>query len=188
MYVPSYSAIQEDREFYLRHFTKQQHNLCAVCHSVPPDVLDHNHSTDTIRGAVCFACNKHLGNVETHRQPPTPDAKAYLDKYGWSDNRPIGRPFGSTAIPIEALTGPILKLVVELTQHLSKWERSRTPENARLLESTWFALKAAHRTLNQSHALRSSLNATTLPSDRRPSLPPMNFDPADPTTWREEAT
>ncbi|MDL4817210.1 endonuclease domain-containing protein [Actinomadura opuntiae] len=37
---------------------EDQHGLCALCTS-PPHIIDHDHSTDLIRGLLCRACNSY---------------------------------------------------------------------------------------------------------------------------------
>lgn len=38
--------------------------LCALCYEVPATVIDHDHDTGRVRGALCRACNVGLGHVE----------------------------------------------------------------------------------------------------------------------------
>jgi len=45
-----------------RALLKKQHHCCAVCGKKPRKlVVDHNHTTDKIRGLLCLHCNSLLG-------------------------------------------------------------------------------------------------------------------------------
>jgi hypothetical protein len=62
------------REFHLRRrygigqaevdqMLTQQHGKCVGCGKPDPGHVDHDHSTDEVRGMLCFNCNQALGNV-----------------------------------------------------------------------------------------------------------------------------
>lgn len=38
--------------------------LCALCYEEPATVIDHDHETGRVRGALCAFCNKGLGYIE----------------------------------------------------------------------------------------------------------------------------
>ena len=38
--------------------------LCALCLEEPATVIDHDHETGKVRGALCHFCNKGLGYIE----------------------------------------------------------------------------------------------------------------------------
>jgi len=42
----------------------QQDGLCALCGTEPAEHVDHDHRTKTVRGLLCFSCNRGLGKVE----------------------------------------------------------------------------------------------------------------------------
>jgi hypothetical protein len=39
--------------------------LCAICLDEPATVIDHDHETGEVRGALCARCNKGLGYIES---------------------------------------------------------------------------------------------------------------------------
>ncbi len=54
-------------------FTAEQHEtmlkqVCAVCRSKENIVVDHNHSTNIVRGSLCRTCNLALGFVQDNPQ------------------------------------------------------------------------------------------------------------------------
>jgi hypothetical protein len=38
--------------------------LCALCYEQPAKVIDHDHETGAVRGALCHQCNTGLGWIE----------------------------------------------------------------------------------------------------------------------------
>jgi len=48
-------------EYYKQQLAKQE-NRCVVCGSEEGLCLDHNHSTNQLRGILCRTCNLALGN------------------------------------------------------------------------------------------------------------------------------
>lgn len=54
-----------------------QRNRCAICAGGGPFVLDHNHESGLIRGALCFSCNVYVGKAEAG-QRSIPEAHTYL--------------------------------------------------------------------------------------------------------------
>ena len=54
-------------EEMFRSILKYQKHHCAICKSKKPGgrygvwQIDHDHATGTVRGLLCFNCNKHLG-------------------------------------------------------------------------------------------------------------------------------
>jgi hypothetical protein len=64
-----------DKQFYTRHvrygltrskfqeLLDEKNGLCALCHR-QAEVIDHNHSTQVIRGILCRGCNLALGRLE----------------------------------------------------------------------------------------------------------------------------
>ena len=51
------------------HLNEQQHGLCAICGQPPRGNMnrlsvDHNHSTNTVRGLLCITCNRTIGYLE----------------------------------------------------------------------------------------------------------------------------
>lgn len=67
-----------------------QGNKCAICGKLQDDnsrrlALDHDHTTDEIRGLLCSNCNSALGMAEDN--PSVLRAAAdYLEKYSHSEN------------------------------------------------------------------------------------------------------
>lgn len=57
-----------------------QSGRCAICQKVDKLVVDHDHTTNAIRGLLCYGCNTALGlfqdNVDTLRR-----AISYLAKF-----------------------------------------------------------------------------------------------------------
>lgn len=51
-----------------RKITKEwfeaQPQECSICKSVLDLVIDHNHSTDKVRGLLCWSCNVGLGHLK----------------------------------------------------------------------------------------------------------------------------
>ena len=47
-----------------RALVKAQGQLCGICHKPKALVVDHNHTTDKIRGLLCRECNIALGLFE----------------------------------------------------------------------------------------------------------------------------
>lgn len=39
-------------------FVLQQRSLCALCLAGKPEHVDHNHATGSVRGILCFNCNR----------------------------------------------------------------------------------------------------------------------------------
>ncbi|KKM79559.1 hypothetical protein LCGC14_1348760 [marine sediment metagenome] len=60
----------------------QQKGKCGMCGKIPKKRLavDHDHSTDKIRGLLCFKCNTFIGYIETSRDI-VEEATIYLEKY-----------------------------------------------------------------------------------------------------------
>lgn len=55
-----YGLTDEERdELFARH-----DGLCAICYERPAEVIDHDHVTGVVRGALCSFCNKGLGFIE----------------------------------------------------------------------------------------------------------------------------
>jgi hypothetical protein len=54
----------------------QQGGKCAVCQIADAVVIDHDHSTNTVRGLLCQSCNTGLGIIE--RPGFVAAAQAYL--------------------------------------------------------------------------------------------------------------
>ena len=42
----------------------QQNNLCAMCAGGEPRHVDHNHTTGTVRGILCFNCNRGIAKFD----------------------------------------------------------------------------------------------------------------------------
>ena len=42
----------------------QQDNLCALCVTGSPKHVDHNHTTGTVRGILCFNCNRGIAKFD----------------------------------------------------------------------------------------------------------------------------
>jgi len=51
--------------------------LCAICYEVPATVIDHDHETGRVRGALCYRCNTGLGHVE-RMGTTSPSIQEYL--------------------------------------------------------------------------------------------------------------
>jgi uncharacterized ferredoxin-like protein len=51
---------------------------CGIC-GAPSDVLDHDHTTNEIRGGLCTRCNVNLGVVETWIKPHYKQIQAWMD-------------------------------------------------------------------------------------------------------------
>jgi len=49
----------ERRELY-----EKQEGLCAICQTVEPEGVDHDHATGTIRGLLCDNCNSAIGMLK----------------------------------------------------------------------------------------------------------------------------
>lgn len=64
----------------------EQDGLCAVCAQRPAEYVDHDHTTGSVRGLLCFNCNGGLGQfrddadlldlaidyLDSHRRPSDP--------------------------------------------------------------------------------------------------------------------
>jgi hypothetical protein len=64
---------------------KQQDNRCAICHSEDPGhhgkfSVDHDHSTNQVRGLLCHHCNVGLGHFFDNASFLLQGA-AYLDRF-----------------------------------------------------------------------------------------------------------
>ena len=63
----SYGITLEDYDTMLQN----QNNRCAICHGENPKgakranvfVVDHDHKTGVVRGLLCHACNRAIGNL-----------------------------------------------------------------------------------------------------------------------------
>jgi Recombination endonuclease VII len=74
-------------EEYARMYEEQK-GLCGICFKPETQTkkdgtvyrlsVDHNHTTNKVRGLLCFSCNKKLGHYETTDFTPI---LAYLEKY-----------------------------------------------------------------------------------------------------------
>ena len=62
---------------------KKQNNLCAICEEDKPLVVDHDHSSNKIRGLLCNTCNLALGLIKDSLVWPD-KAKKYLLAYNTS--------------------------------------------------------------------------------------------------------
>ena len=62
-----------------------QNGLCAICGCASPKRLhvDHNHTTEQIRGLLCGRCNRVLGSIE-ESEPLALALVSYLKQ--WSQN------------------------------------------------------------------------------------------------------
>ncbi|MGH2812844.1 MAG: endonuclease VII domain-containing protein [Actinomycetota bacterium] len=58
--LPAHEAIWNRRRFITGDAEAQQ-GLCALCRERPARHVDHLHETGTIRGVLCFSCNRGLG-------------------------------------------------------------------------------------------------------------------------------
>ncbi len=66
------NAQRRERRHRLYGLTKPEHlalfeqtdGLCALCLDEPATVVDHDHETGAVRGALCGRCNKGLGFFE----------------------------------------------------------------------------------------------------------------------------
>lgn len=61
-----YGITPEDYDRVLQH----QGGVCAICKSPPKNVrlhIDHEHGTNTVRGLLCYQCNRLLGHLEKHQ-------------------------------------------------------------------------------------------------------------------------
>ena len=71
-----YPPTAEQREWII----KKQHKMCLLCGKTKTLVIDHDHATGEIRGALCSPCNTGLGMF--YDDPHLFDAaKAYLSGY-----------------------------------------------------------------------------------------------------------
>jgi hypothetical protein len=48
----------------IRALAEAQGGACAVCRTRPPHHVDHDHTTRTVRGILCFNCNGALGRFD----------------------------------------------------------------------------------------------------------------------------
>lgn len=55
-----------------------QDGLCAICHESPIECVDHDHSTNKVRGLLCSRCNLCLGHYEVLKKRQLLDS---VDQY-----------------------------------------------------------------------------------------------------------
>ena len=79
--VPTKSAAGRLQRYGIPHWQfvallEKQGNKCAICDELDPQMLDHDHTTNEIRGVLCVHCN--LGVAWLENQEWRPKAEVYL--------------------------------------------------------------------------------------------------------------
>ncbi len=85
------------REYHLRRrygitsadydaMVEAQDGLCALCRERPPEHVDHDHVTGTVRGLLCSCCNQGLGNFRDS-VAALRAAVVYLERTTWQRQR-----------------------------------------------------------------------------------------------------
>lgn len=62
---------------------KSQDGHCALCPSTHNLNLDHNHSTNVVRGILCYDCNRNF--IGSHEDPEKFRRAAEYLQHGWID-------------------------------------------------------------------------------------------------------
>lgn len=61
---------------------RRQDGVCAICRSNPPEHVDHCHASGTVRGLLCFGCNRGLGKAQDDPELLR-RGLSYLERHGW---------------------------------------------------------------------------------------------------------
>ena len=75
-YKRAYGITLEQRD----EIMKSNSGMCHICNQKPSEHIDHCHSTNTIRGALCPTCNWMLGHAHDDSKVLRAAAE-YLDKF-----------------------------------------------------------------------------------------------------------